>query len=270
MTTPLSSNEAAAPSPNPSSNKNPTGTSDKMTNPSQNIMSQYNQFVDLLHNLPQELFNKIQTTTLELAICPGHIFPQQHTSGQETYWKRRTHFIARPELLRLRKTIYKEYHPRYWSENTFVIGTGEAAHTLTWLDNLSPTITQHIGKFHLPFAPDNSEKHEQDWKAFVAREKRRFCYRDVLPSDHSKPYICDWVLKVLLIGDLSPRELTFDLTQYHDMFDDNWFRWLILRSTECFEPGGHPPLRIVTGDQDRDDKLTKFALWHIEQRQRRR
>ena len=166
MANPLSSNEAAAPSPGPSSNKTPTGAPEKITNPSQNILSQYDQLTDLLHNLPLELFDEIQTTTLELAICPGYIFPQQPTSGQETYWNGRTHFIARPELLRLSKAIYKQYRPRYWSENTFVIGTGKAADTLSWLDKLPSRTTQHIGKFHLAFATDDKE---QEPGNFLAR-----------------------------------------------------------------------------------------------------
>ncbi|KAI4223003.1 MAG: hypothetical protein L6R36_005737 [Xanthoria steineri] len=264
MASPLSSHEAAAVSPGPSSNKNSTGTSEKMTNPSQNIMSQYDQLTDLLHNLPQELFDQIQTTTLELAICPGHIFPHQRTSGQETDWNGRTHFIARPELLRLSKTIYKEYHPRYWSENTFVIGTGDASHTLSWLDNLPPTTTQHIGKFHLAFAPDDSG---QESGNFLARARRRRLNRRVIQIHNPNvPTVLDWLSKLFRIGKLSPRELTFDLTQCRDKFDDSWFKWLILRSMEYFEPGGFPALRVVTGDQDRDDKMMGFFPWYIEYR----
>ncbi|CAO1604351.1 hypothetical protein XANCAGTX0491_007911 [Xanthoria calcicola] len=268
MASPLSSHEAAAVSSGPSSNKNPTGTSEKLTNPSQNIMSQYDQLTDLLHNLPQELFDEIQKTTLELAIWPGHIFHQQHTSGQETYWNGRTHFIARPELLRLSKAIYKGYQHRYWSENTFVIGTGKAADTLSWLDKLPSTTTQQIEKFHLAFAPDDSEQYEQDWKSFFARERRRFSCRDILANDDPSPSICDWITKLTRISKLSPSELTFDVTQCHDMFDDSWFKWLMLRSMRCFElePGETPALRVVTRDKDRHDKMVSFFLWYNEQR----
>ncbi|KAI4100721.1 MAG: hypothetical protein LQ339_005399 [Xanthoria mediterranea] len=263
MATPLSSNEAAAPSPNPSSNKNPTGTSDKMTNPSQNIMSQYDQLIDFLHNLPRELFDQIQTTTLELAICPGHIFSQQRTSGQETHWNGSTHFIARPELLPLSKAIYKEYHPRYWSENTFVTGTGKAADTLSWLDKLPPTTTQHVGKFYLTFAADDSE---QQWENFLARGRRRFSCRDKLADDDPSPCMGDWITKLTRISNLSPSELTFDVTQCYDMFADCWIKWLILRSMVCFEPGEAPALHVVTGDKDRHDKMLRFFLWYNEQR----
>ena len=38
-----------------------------------------------------------------------------------------------------------------------------------------------------------------------------------------------------------------------------------MRSTECLGRGGYPPLRIVTGDQDRDDMLAGYLLWCKEQ-----
>ncbi|KAL8649489.1 MAG: hypothetical protein Q9226_005562 [Calogaya cf. arnoldii] len=160
MSSPVPTGGTAAALHGLSISKDPTGSPQKRTDFTSTMDAQYNRLVQLLYTkLPQELFDKIQETTLQLAICPGYVFPQQSAPGQETFnWNGRTHFIARPELLRLSNGVYAKYHNKYWSENVFVIGKGLASESFEWLDKLPPSSSQSIRKVHLTFSPDDLEE----------------------------------------------------------------------------------------------------------------
>lgn len=59
---------------------------------------------------------------LESVFCPGYFLPQIHTQARHT-WNGRTRPIARPDMLRLNKKIYRKYLLRIWTENTCVVKT---------------------------------------------------------------------------------------------------------------------------------------------------
>lgn len=79
--------------------------------------------IDRIHNLPQELVDIIEGYFLESVFCPGYFLPQIHHQASHT-WNKETRPIARPDMLRLNKEIYRKYLPRIWTENTCVVKTG--------------------------------------------------------------------------------------------------------------------------------------------------
>ncbi|KAL8772422.1 MAG: hypothetical protein Q9209_002373 [Squamulea sp. 1 TL-2023] len=124
--------------------------------------------VELLQTkLPVELFNQIKESVLEMALCPGYVFPQRCTfTDQQVYeWNGKSHPVARPELLRLSKAIYAGYQSRYWGENVFVIGTGWQWPTLKWLGHhLYPrNICQRIRKVHITLTIKDMEEEFGDY-----------------------------------------------------------------------------------------------------------
>ncbi|KAI4222164.1 MAG: hypothetical protein L6R36_006359 [Xanthoria steineri] len=79
--------------------------------------------VDRIHKLPQELVDMIEGYFLETIFCPGYFLPQIHHQASHT-WNAETRPIARPDMLRLNREIYRKYRLRIWTENTCVVKTG--------------------------------------------------------------------------------------------------------------------------------------------------
>ncbi|KAL8755381.1 MAG: hypothetical protein Q9199_003674 [Rusavskia elegans] len=261
MASPISADGTAAALDGPSSNRNPTDISPKSIDPLHTIPPQYDQLVRLLHSLPPELFDEIRDTTLELAICPGHVFPQQHMSDQKIYWNGKTRFVARPELLRLSRVVYKDYWNRYWSENVFVIGAGPAPCTFEWLRKLPSTISQQIRKIHLAFTVkdlgegwSNIFPQPPKWEGSnlpgndrplppppatgsveAALRAERRVYEDNL--------IDIWIWKSRAILALRMTELTLDLTECYGT-TGRWLGTVVMRM-DSFVHGMPSELRII-------------------------
>ncbi|KAL8890075.1 MAG: hypothetical protein Q9215_002756 [Flavoplaca cf. flavocitrina] len=119
--------------------------------------SQYDTFIHLLQSkLPQELRDQIAEITFNTLICPGHIFPKYfgwHPQANRK-WNTKQYTAARPELLRLDKAIYKEYHIKYWRDNVFVVSSNlpsSAKYSTAWMNSFPSNFFTHVRKIHLSF-----------------------------------------------------------------------------------------------------------------------
>ncbi|KAL8856569.1 MAG: hypothetical protein Q9198_010769 [Flavoplaca austrocitrina] len=119
--------------------------------------SQYDTFIHLLQSkLPQELRDQIAEITFNTLICPGHIFPKYfgwHPQANRK-WNTKQYTAARPELLRLDKAIYKEYHIKYWRDNVFVVSSNlpsSAKYSTAWMNSFPSNFFTHVRKIYLSF-----------------------------------------------------------------------------------------------------------------------
>ncbi|KAL8838321.1 MAG: hypothetical protein Q9176_005132 [Flavoplaca citrina] len=83
---------------------------------------QVDRLLSRMLELPQELVDLIKEQLLELFFCPGYYLPQILNQDYHK-WNKKTHRIARPEMLLLNRSIYHRYAQRMWSENTCAVKT---------------------------------------------------------------------------------------------------------------------------------------------------
>ncbi|KAL8868394.1 MAG: hypothetical protein Q9198_008193, partial [Flavoplaca austrocitrina] len=83
---------------------------------------QVDRLLNRMLELPQELVDLIKEQLLELFFCPGYYLPQILNQDYHK-WNKKTHRIARPEMLLLNRSIYHRYAQRMWSENTCAVKT---------------------------------------------------------------------------------------------------------------------------------------------------
>ncbi|KAL8998130.1 MAG: hypothetical protein Q9169_002751 [Polycauliona sp. 2 TL-2023] len=108
--------------------------------------SQFNRLVELIYTkLPQELFDQIQETTLELAICSGYILSKWMTF----IWQGKPDSVARGELLRLSRAVYDKYCSKYWRENVLVNGHSPSSELFDMLDKVPANAFRMVRKVHL-------------------------------------------------------------------------------------------------------------------------
>ncbi|KAL8997699.1 MAG: hypothetical protein Q9169_003106 [Polycauliona sp. 2 TL-2023] len=80
----------------------------------------YEDILDVVLQLPQELVDMIKEALLDTFFCPGYYLPQVY--DQDTHsWRCESHRIARPEMLLLNTRIHEKYHLRMRMENTYVV-----------------------------------------------------------------------------------------------------------------------------------------------------
>ncbi|KAL8853920.1 MAG: hypothetical protein Q9221_001227 [Calogaya cf. arnoldii] len=98
--------------------------------------------------LARELIDIIQDLTINALICPGVIYPR--ASQPPSHLARNGHVsmgTKRSSILCLSKSIYANYRPCMFSENTFVIGTGPK--TTRFLNELPHETRNLIQKVYL-------------------------------------------------------------------------------------------------------------------------
>ena len=89
-------------------------------------------------NLPFELRKMIESALWDIAFRPGKIFPHnQQKFGAKYYSCGKFYDPPIPRLFRaLNKELYTQMRKRYWSENVWVIGYGDADDTMGFLDHV--------------------------------------------------------------------------------------------------------------------------------------
>ncbi|KAL8846869.1 MAG: hypothetical protein Q9221_008068 [Calogaya cf. arnoldii] len=278
MSSPAPTDGTAAAPLGLSSSDGATGSSQKTTDSMHTMASQYDQLVQLLYTkLPQvsgvpscfppvppdfgvmpgkELFDKIRETTLELAICPGYVFPQQSTPGQETFdWNGRTHFVARPELPRLSNGLYAKYHDKYWGGNVFVIGKGLVSESFEWLDKLPSSSSQSIRKVHLTFSPDDLVERGEYFLGLIPRPAVQRCVAQAGTRDYGRvaTLVNIWVDKMYKISTLHMTELTLEFTKCKPEL-----AWVLMRCIGPFVHGIPSELRIINYNKQYEEKTLEF------------
>lgn len=181
----------------------------------------------MYRKLPQELIDNVEYWLYETALCPGYLYPhrQQKKHAKCCLWPKEANVVARPALLTLSKSIKAKYETRMWSENVWVVGTGEAEKSMAFLQQLTPEATEYIQKLQLSFTIcdlDGTMVERRDGgheKVLCAKE---FQSESVWGSYEG----CDqWWGKWERVWELPLQSLLLDFTECHDLdryWQGNW------------------------------------------------
>ncbi|KAL8672306.1 MAG: hypothetical protein Q9168_003222 [Polycauliona sp. 1 TL-2023] len=207
--------------------------------PVQISASQLSKLIEILHTkVPREIFDQIQDLTLELAICPGYVyFEELSINSLTTKCNGKTIVAARPDLLRLSKSIYRKYQSRFHNDSTFLLGEGPR-YSKGPLDALLVDPFLWIRKIHLVLTIDD-ERIDSFWTPDVRLTDRFGKER--------------WVFKLKKICSLPITELTLDFTS-----DYKSLRKIGTGTVRLCRPPLHGvqlDLRIINGDEEREKKI---------------
>ncbi|KAL8834575.1 MAG: hypothetical protein Q9170_003703 [Blastenia crenularia] len=116
----------------------------------------FENLVHLIHTrCPQEIVDTIQDYVMESLFCPGYVRLSDHKLPKRLEHAGRSR--PRPALLSLSKSIYAEYQPRFWSENTFILSF-EGPSNGTARKSIHPFAIaagpEHIRKVDITFTSD--------------------------------------------------------------------------------------------------------------------
>lgn len=104
--------------------------------------------IERIQKLPPELQDQIEGWVYEMAFCPGFLYLQ---SAWEGHKRNKKHITANLQLLTVDRYVFTKYRNRIWSENTLVIGVGEASPTTGFLHEIPISLHERIRKVVLKF-----------------------------------------------------------------------------------------------------------------------
>ncbi len=193
----------------------------------------------LIHRLPQELFDQIQETVLDLVFCPGFIFPHRQNNQGFHDWKGKRYKTARPQLLCISKAIHKKYQTRIFSENVVVMAPGRAHRTLELFGLRSEGAPLVIRRAYVMF----SNKDSNEVWAEIVDSQEEF----TRPTNAYATLVCRWIAKYESIIELPLAELTLDFTECYGAHNC-WLGELLARWIHRLAPTAPADLRIIAPD----------------------
>ncbi|KAI4113304.1 MAG: hypothetical protein LQ338_008199 [Usnochroma carphineum] len=147
-----SSNDRASASSGPNLDHNDTASSSNEAH--QEKAETSHRLVQLVNELPSELYNIIMANLWEAAFYPGVVnIPTQNRNNRAGDHEKDPD-AARPTLMSVSKGVHADHQARFWRENTFFIGVGKplARGEEGFKGWLGHEATCYIEKVHVTFS----------------------------------------------------------------------------------------------------------------------
>ena len=195
----------------------------------------------LIHRLPQELFDQIQETVFDLAFCPGFVFPHRQNNQGFYDWNGKHYKTARPQLLCISKAIHKKYQTRIFSENVVVMAPGRVHRTLALVGLTSEGRPPVIRRAYVIFS-------NKDWSrvwAEIVESQAAFP-----PEQYTNPYaklVGRRIAKYESMMKLPLAELTLDFTECYGPHN-RWLGEILAMWIHQRVPTAPADLRIIAPD----------------------
>ncbi|KAI4223004.1 MAG: hypothetical protein L6R36_005738 [Xanthoria steineri] len=224
---------------------------------------EFDTFVNLMYRkLPQELIDNIEYWLYETAFCPGYLYPhrQQKKHSKCCPWPKDVDVVARPALLGLSKAIKAKYETRMWSENVWVINTGEVEDSLAFIHQLPREAREkYIQKVHLSLTICDLDRFSSETQQHQPPGEGAWCVKK--PHARSPDFDRSWrghmsemyVQKLQGGSQLPLRSLVLDLSADGYVAECPWVRaWIKSLPGKMPSAAGQiegPEIRVLTGPQ---------------------
>lgn len=185
-------------------------------------VSDFRNLQSRIRNTPGEICEKIMDHYFESALVPGYLFPDQTPPNQKGH---SFHGRVYPEaesqaFMALSRRLLREYRPRYWFGNTWVIGQGDDDKTTGFLSCMELDIRMNIKAVYLSLSihdvPGAANLH--NYLKFAMQ--REHGYTDNLKilghfahysTLRSQDLQCTWWYKFSAVCRLGLHDLTLDI-----------------------------------------------------------